>query len=289
MNSDPQVHKSADALVSQRFSMLEDIAKELAGHVSFPVCFDVAIHLRDTLRKPDISPHELIRLVRMEPLISARLLHLANSPKKNRSRLAIVEIEKAVVHLGVEVARNAAIAVSAEQLMGSRNLVVFSDVSEALWNHSLKTAAGARVIARQMTALDPDEAMTAGLMHDLGAFYMLYRASQYEELRIRPETAKHLIALWHKSIGESLMYALGLPEQIIEAIRERDDSDAIVDMPRSLGDVVFVANLLAGRAFTMLAGESGPPIARPELLHPPYLALAREIEDEYRELRRALP
>lgn len=35
--------------------------------------------------------------------------------------------------------------------------------------------------------------MLAGLVHDLGAFYMIYRAAQYPELRIRPDSVKHLI------------------------------------------------------------------------------------------------
>lgn len=50
--------------------------------------------------------------------------------------------------------------------------------------------------------------MFAGLVHDMGAFYMLYRAVQYEDLRQRPETVKYLIAQWHESLGVSLLGAL---------------------------------------------------------------------------------
>ena len=55
----------------------------------------------------------------------------------------------------------------------------------------------------------------AGLVHDLGAFYMLYRSAQYEELRLRPDTVKYLILQWHESIGVSLLDALGVPEEIV--------------------------------------------------------------------------
>ena len=64
--------------------------------------------------------------------------------------------------------------------------------------------------------INPDQAFLAGLVHDLGAFYMLYRAAQYEELRMRPDTVKYLMLQWHEGIGVSLLNALGLPEEIIK-------------------------------------------------------------------------
>ena len=285
---DNLVDKKAEALSGQRFKMLEDIARELAGDVSFPTCFDLAIHLRNVLRKPDVSLKEVARLVSVEPLVSAKLLRLANSVARNPGGQAIVGVEKAIMRLGLEATRSTAFAVAIEQLMGSRNLVVFSDMSSHLWTHTVRTAAAARVVARRMTQVNADEAMTAGLVHDLGAFYMLYRASQYEELRIRPQTVEYLIIEWHESIGESLMYALGLPEQIIESARDHDQPRCGLVIPKNLSDVVFVSNLLAGGMFERSEQNTEPESSRQEIADEHYLALADEIEAEYRELHSVL-
>ncbi len=110
----------------------------------------------------------------------------------------------------------------------------------------------AKVIAQKLTRINPEEAMLAGLIHDLGAFYMLYRATQYEELRHRPDTIKYLIIQWHESVGVSLLNALGLPEEIVEATVDHDHIRSTPTTIRTLSDLVYVANMLCGGHFEWL-------------------------------------
>ena len=81
--------KVGEALSSQRFQMLTDIARDLAGDVVFPTCFDTAVHLRQALQNPDVPITQIVRLVSVEPLIAAKLLHLANSVYYNPSGAAV--------------------------------------------------------------------------------------------------------------------------------------------------------------------------------------------------------
>ena len=108
-----------------------------------------------------------------------------------------------------------------------------------------RLAIEARVV-RQLLEHDHEARLLAGLVHDLGAFYMLYRAVQYRELRIRPETVKYILIEWHESIGETLLNALGLPEDIVSATI---DHDRLLGLPSglfSLKEVVYVSNMIAG-------------------------------------------
>jgi HD superfamily phosphohydrolase YqeK len=88
--------------------------------------------------------------------------------------------------------------------------------------------------------------MMAGLVHDLGAFYMLYRATQYSALRERPGSMRFLIAQWHENIGLTVLTALGMPEEIIEAVRDHDVLRPIPERPKNLNDIVYIGNLLVG-------------------------------------------
>ena len=240
--------KSGQHLNAQRFQMLEDIARELAGEVAFPTSFDLVTRLRKALQDPNYSLDQIAALLALEPLISARLISLANSAAYNTSGQEVRDVKKAVSRLGLNNVRSAAMAIAMNQLLRSKDMVAFDEVAKKLWQHSLHTASAAYVLAKNLTKLNPDEAMLAGMVHDLGGFYMLYRATQYAELRTRPDSVTYVIAQWHESIGHSLLLALGLPEEVADAMRDHDQPRDLPEVPRNLADIIYVANLLAGGA-----------------------------------------
>ena len=238
--------KSGDALNVQRFQMLEDIARELAGNVIFPTSFDAACKLRKTLQDRERTLDDIVRVLAPEPLISAKLIQLANTPRYNHNGKRHADLQSAVSGLGIETVRSTALAIVMTQFLRAKGMAEYADLSNSLLDHSIRSAAAARVIATHYTRLNPETAMLAGLIHDLGAFYMLYRAAQYDELRRRPDTIKHVIVHWHESIGVSLLNALGLPEEIILATEDHDRKAILLNPPRTLADIVHIANMLAG-------------------------------------------
>ena len=276
--------KNSDQLKNQRFEMLESIAAELSGEVVFPTCFDIAIRVRNAMRDPAASLPKIAGVIKTEPLVVAKLLRSANSAAQGAGGRKITDVETAIGRLGIDSARSTALATAMDQLLRSRELVVFANIARALWSHSLLTAAAARVLSQRLTRVNPDDAMLAGLIHDLGAFYMLYRAAKYPELVARPTTVEYLIAQWHGSIGESLMYALDIPEHIIEATRENDNPREEVTELRNLTDVLFVANLLAGGIIEMERLDIEQVGNRGELHNPLFTDLMEEIKAAHKDL-----
>ena len=274
--------KKGEALKQQRFRMLEDIAREMSSDdIVFPTCFDAVLRIRDALKDPEVSIQKVIALVRTEPLICARLLQLANSAVQG-VREEIRDVGTAVQRLGLNAVRNAAMTVAMAQLVRSKALLPFNSLSRALWLHSLYAAAAAEVIAAEMSRVSPDEALFAGLVHDLGAFYMLYRAAQYDELRVRPDTVRHLIMQWHQDIGESLLYALKLPDGLIEALRNHDQArPPLLDPARKLGEVVYAANVLASTEFAWVESEED----EPRELGAEFHALKPRIDERFAQIK----
>jgi HD-like signal output (HDOD) protein len=276
--------KAGAELNEQRFRMLGDIAKDLARDIVFPTSFDLVARLRKVLQDPNLSLDQVADFVSLEPLMSARLISLANSSAFASSGKAIKSVHEAVFRLGLNAVRTTAMAIAMNQFLRAKDVVKFSKLADKLWQHSLHTAAAAELIARQMTRINPDEALLAGLVHDLGAFYMLYRASQYEELRQRPDSLRHLMVQWHESIGHSVLVVLGMPEEIAEAVREHDQPRPLPTEPRNLADVVYVANLLAGGVLEWL-GRAAPAGAEQYAMAPQYLELADEISAREKAMR----
>lgn len=281
----PDKDKIGEALKAQRFQMLEDIAKELAGEVVFPTYFDAAFRLRDALQDPDISIAHVAELVSLEPLIAAKLLHLANSVLYSQNGMPAKDLQAAISRLGLNVVRTTALAIAMNQLLRSKAILPFKEQARMLWEHSLQTAVAARQLARAHTRVNPEEALLAGLVHDLGAFYMLYRAAQYPELCTRPETVKYLIVQWHESIGVTLLQALGLPEEIVEATIDHDQPRVVPDPPRTLTDVLYVANVLAGDHFEWIYQDVDPTVGAPAEIRARYADQLEGIARESAEMQ----
>lgn len=285
MDSPLDQDKTGSELNAQRFQMLEDIAKELSGEVVFPTYFDAAVRLRKAMQDPNQSLDAIANALGIEPLISTKLLHLANSVLYNPSGNPVRSLQAAISRLGLDTVRSTALAIAMNQLLRSKDMADFSDLTRNLWEHSLRTASAAYVIARRLTRYKPDEAMLAGLVHDLGAFYMLYRATQYPELRSRPDSVRYLIIQWHESIGHTLLLALGLPEDLAEAVREHDQPrQAPPAVPRNLTDIVYVANLMAGGAHEWLHQDTEKGIIERQTLDAAYIALQDEIAERTEEM-----
>jgi putative nucleotidyltransferase with HDIG domain len=279
--------KKGDALKAQRFQMLEDIAKELSGEVVFPTYFDAILRLRKILQDPDQSMAEIAAAVAIEPLISAKLLHLANSVAFNPDGREVVDLKSAIMRLGLNAVRSAALSIVMNQLLRARGMADYSVMTQGLWEHSIKTSAAARVIARNASRLNADEAMLAGLIHDLGAFYMLYRATQYDELRHRPDSIKYLIIQWHESIGVSLLNALGIPEEIVDSTIDHDRLRPPPSPIRNLRDVIYVANMLAGGHFEWLMQDQEDSTGHLAAIETMYGHLNPEIDALTSEMRAA--
>uniref|UniRef100_Q47IF2 Putative signal transduction protein n=1 Tax=Dechloromonas aromatica (strain RCB) TaxID=159087 RepID=Q47IF2_DECAR len=273
---------------SVHFRILEDIARDLSGDVNFPTCMDAAILVRNTLRNPDADLEQVIQAIGVEPLIASKLLRLANSVSHNPRGERISDLGAAITRLGFDIVRTTSLAVAMDQMLKSKNLSAYDRISQQTWENSVQVAAIARVLARHLGRIHPDEAMLAGLVHNIGVFYLMYRAAEYPEYRDNEAAMLELLAGWHEGIGESLLHILGLPDSITDAVRDQNQLRSI-ETPCSISDVLHFAKLLAD---TQPAWQTANLDAQQtEALaaeRSRYADLLQEAEEDILELRAAL-
>ena len=227
------------------FSVLEDIAKDLSGEVvAFPTFLDITFQVRTALKDPRLSIDRLARLVGIEPLMSTKVVRMANSAAMNPSGRGIVDVQSAISRIGMDAVRSISFAVAMEQLLGSKDMAPFEALSRELWEHSMQTAALCRMLARRVGGINPDEALFAGLVHDIGAFYLLSRVVKYPEFAEDRAFLLDFLVQWHENIGHALLAAMGLPEEVLVAVQEHEQEREMVRI-KSVADLVFVANRLA--------------------------------------------
>jgi HD-like signal output (HDOD) protein len=225
-----------------RCDVLKKIAAELAsGEVSFPTNAMLALKLQRALENPDCHVDEAARLIRAEPLLSAKVVALANSTAFNASGRAITDVKNAISRLGFRTLRTLATSVVSKQLAsaGSERERAFST---KLWEHTTQVAALSYFIAKKVTRLDPETAMFAGMVHEVGGFYMISRAADF------PGLLDEDFSAWSENgeadIGRAVLKVLGVPGSIIEAI-EVCWQGFIAMPPQSLGDTLLLADYLS--------------------------------------------
>ncbi|HRE18173.1 MAG TPA: HDOD domain-containing protein [Rhodocyclaceae bacterium] len=227
------------------FKILEDIARDLSGdEITFPTFLDITFQVRTALKDPNLNVEQLAKLVGAEPLMSAKIIRMANSAALNPSGREIADVKSAIVRVGMEAVRTVSFAVAMEQLLKSKQMQVFEGVSNKLWVHTSHVAALCRVLAKKLAKINGDEAMFAGLVHDLGVFYLLSRAANFPEIVADKAELHNLLVGWHDNIGHALLSALGQPESILTAVQEHETDREITEI-KTLSDVLYVANKIA--------------------------------------------
>ncbi|MDD2742541.1 MAG: HDOD domain-containing protein [Rhodocyclaceae bacterium] len=230
------------------FKILEDIAKDLSGdQISFPTFLDITFQVRTALKDENLSVEKLAKLVGAEPLMSAKIIRMANSVALNPSGREVADVKSAIVRVGMEAVRTVSFAVAMEQLLKSKQMQPFEGISQRLWEHTAHVAALCRVLARKLAKINGDEAMFAGLVHDIGVFYLMSRAAGFPEMVADKPALYDLLVGWHDNIGHALLSALGLPESVLVAVQEHETDREIKEI-KSLPDVLYVANKIANRA-----------------------------------------
>jgi HD-like signal output (HDOD) protein len=273
------------------FKILEGIADDLSGEeVAFPTFLDIALRVRMLLRTPNYSIEQLARLVAAEPLMSAQLVRVANSVALNPSGQRISDVKNAIIRVGAETVRMVSFAVAMRQMAHGREMLAFRNLSRKLWEHSAYTAALCRALARRLCKgkIREDEAMFLGLVHDIGAFYLLFRATRFPDFAKDQESLKSLLVEWHDSIGVSLLSALGQSEEILAAVQEHEQ-ERTVSTIQSLSDLLYVANLLAN----LIAPWHDVPLSESDQLARLFDAdtlqeFLGESEEEVRSIKQAL-
>lgn len=252
------------------FRILEDIARDLSGEVvCFPTFLDITFQVRTALKNPNLTIEQLGKLIGAEPLMSTKIIRLANSVAINRSGRTIIDVNSAIARVGMEAVRSVSFAVAMEQLLNSKKMAPFHALSRRLWEHTMHVAALCRVLARRTSRLNPDEAMFAGLVHDIGVFYLLSRTVNFPELIADSAELQQLLVQWHDNIGHALLSAMGLPEELLMAVQEHEQERTVTTLA-TLADLLFVANKLA---------NVQQPWREPQFLEPVDLSVLSQLFD----------
>ena len=212
------------------------------GELTFPTNVDATLKLQRALSDPELHVDGAAKLVQAEPLLAARTVAIANSVAYNRSGNSITNVRGAVQRVGFRTLNALAAAVIVRQLGSKITDPTLRAKADQLWQHTAHVAALAQVIARRVTKVDPETAMFAGIVHEVGGFYLLSRAAEFPGLL--DGEPDEWIEYGEAAVGRGVLAKLGVPAPVMQAIEAMWDGMRALP-PETLGDTLLLANDLA--------------------------------------------
>lgn len=218
--------------------VVEDIKNNA---IKLPILPDVAMKVHTLLDNPRSNINDVVKVISLDAAISARLIQIANSPLF-RGRNPIEDLQTAVMRLGNSMVRSIVTVMLVEESHQAKSPLIQDRIAK-LWKHNTQVAALSYVLARNYTSLRPDEAMLAGLLHDIGILPLLEYASNYPELINNEPVLNAVLRKAHPLVGKMILTSWSFPQSFIDVAAKHEDLSRKSELLPELVDVVIVANL----------------------------------------------
>jgi putative nucleotidyltransferase with HDIG domain len=223
-----------------------------ADRVSLAAMPRVATRAFTLLRKRDFSLSEVAAVIETDPVVAARLVHLANSVAF-ATYTKLESVLACVTRLGARELSFFLMETAARQLVECHDPRI-AQICDGLWEHSLSVAILSHDLVEALPGLDAEAAYLAGLLHDIGrpvvAEMLLDAEGRLLGKRvdhwIMPSKWLGIITKCERAVGLAVTRAWTLPDSVIDAVGLCDDYDE--ERPFRLANVVRLANALAAVA-----------------------------------------
>ncbi len=160
-----------------RTEILHDVA---TGRKVLPGLPDIAVRVQCVVNNENCTIAELAKIIQSDLPLAGRIVQIANSPLY-RGLIPVENSHAAISRLGLNVTRNLVTSFALRRVFLTKSSLARKSI-EDLWKHSVKVAAVAFTLARISPSLNPDQAMLAGLLHDIGLLLLLSFADDKPEL-----------------------------------------------------------------------------------------------------------
>jgi len=226
------------ALVNQ---VMEDIRKQIDNdELVLPTLPEIALKVREIAEDENASIPDLSRVLARDPAMSARLLRVTNSPMV-RSAVPITDITTAISRLGIDFTANLVIGIAMEQMFQATKDIIDRRLRQC-WSHAVSIAASAQVLARHFTRMPPDQALLAGLVHQIGILPILTYAENSDTLLQDGPTLDRVIEELHQPLGKIVLKSWDFTPELITVVQDYRNFDREVAAP-DLTDLIQVATL----------------------------------------------
>jgi len=232
--------KKQKALIKQSFAAI--LQKFSSGQIVPPVMPQVVFEMRNVIRRQDAAVKDLAEVIEKDPVISLRLISVANSPVY-KGYGDVKSIQAAIPRLGFKEAMSVVVAIANKSLYEAR-LAQHRVLMDKMWVHSLACAYASKLFAQSLSLEDPETLFLMGLTHDVGKVILLRAfAAIPQEQKLKTEVILAAIQEAHQSIGSMLLKRWGFGEEFLRIVALHEGSNFSEQTNKEIL-VVHLSNML---------------------------------------------
>lgn len=197
---------------------------------------------------------DLATVISSDQALTSKLLKLSNSAYYGYAR-RISNVREAVILLGMRTVRSVAISSGIIDAFKLPEFDAGGFDQDLFWAHSVSVGIVAEIVARETRVARPEDAFTAGVLHDVGKLAMLLCEPgtfaelidlvNRENMRYR-EAENAVFGIGHEYVGARLAERWKFPEPLVASIRDHHPARGIHAI-ETMSDVVAAANLACNR------------------------------------------
>ena len=214
-----------------------------SAHCELPSLPDLALKIGKAIDDPNNGNADIARMIQFDPALSARVVSVVNSAAFGGVQ-KITSIQHATTRLGRHKIRSLVYScllksifkISAESLKARM---------EELWQHAVHVAALAYILGRETPGIDPEQALLAGLIHDIGAVAVIGGINRYPALARRKTVFDYTIDSLRRDAGALTLQQWHLEEVFGDIVRHAFDWYRTGSAIPENTDVVLLARLHA--------------------------------------------
>ena len=221
--------------------LLELFADHYQSHeLEIPSLPEVAIQLRKAIKK-DVNLQDAVKIIQMDAVIAAKLIEVANCPLY----LTLIPAKNcldAVKRIGLNATRSLVVSLSLKQIFKSPSPNIKHRL-ETLWKQSLNLSALCYVLAASTKQINPEDALLAGLICDIGAIpFLSFVAKLPAEFIIETEIEEALPMVMNK-VGATILKEWQFTDEFIDVVLNSSNWYQNSSEELSLTDIVVLSRL----------------------------------------------
>ncbi len=202
---------------------------------------EVAMKIRSMLDNNDYGARQIAEVINRDAVIAAKIIRAANSPIYFGAAKCET-VQNAIVRLGLLTTKQLVIGFTLRDLFQTKAPLLHKLMTET-WQQSLDIAANAFVLARHTKLFDPEEAMLAGLVSNIGVLSVLNYAQNYPKLLENEALLRQWADKLKAEVGGMVLEHWQFPGEIVDVARGCEEWSRCPTTRADLCDLVLVATL----------------------------------------------
>ena len=223
-------------------AFVRQIARDaLNDELKLPIMHELALAVRRKTLDPSSSVSDLTLIIQTDIAITTQLIQMANSPLY-RGYEPIQSLNEAIARIGMNAVRDIVTGLTIKQIFATEQPRLRRRMRE-WWEHSARVAANCSILARHEGGIDPERALLAGLIHDIGELAIIKYANGLTAEELSSESLAEAIQHLNAKLGALMLRQWKLDEEFAVAALHADNFNRQPDGVVRLVDLVQVAQL----------------------------------------------